>query len=314
MLLLITTNTAQHVSWWIQSIGKEGNVTREQLEKWHLEKERKPSEVITPLTILGLAEIGLGLGGGILGSEKLKVPSFLIGAKGLALAIGGWVNTYNLISEARRKAANEQKQAPPVEDKPPQITEKIIEHHHHYHDLPETDREALLEPEIGSGARLRIHPEEGDGLSGEDVRALIEEPVSEGLATCDQKSIKESLRELQLLEEKFDIERILSIVRKVLKKCPQRQYANISEEAYLEIFEIGKNLDIKVLSKAIEDKDLKRWAMLCLIAKGTEDADRVLIEAIKQQENMKIMISFIGNENVEQLTARITEILKKAAA
>ncbi len=320
MLLLVTPKIGTHISWWLRAVGCEENVTKEGLKQWYVKEKRGILQGSSPLIISGVGLKALAIISGITGinqdSKFLKWGSIILGLGGLSASIRGGAYTYNIISEAKNEIADKQEKTP-TENKPTQITEKIIEHHHHYHDLPEPDREDSIRIETEAHKGLRIHPEETGGLSGEEVRALIEDQhISEGIAISDQKPIKESLKELQLLEEKFDIEKILSIVRKVLNKCSRQQYKNISKEAYEEIIEIGKTLDIRVLSKALEDKDprLKRWAMLCLIAKGTEDAERVLIDAIKQQEYMAIMISFTTNKNVEQLITRITEIFKKAAA
>ena len=278
MILLVTPKIGTQVSWWLKAIGCKKDVTHEQEEEWFIEKERKVTEVANPLLITGLAELVTALGLGFLSDSKdLKFFSFLLGAKGIILNIIGGIHTYDLVSNVRSK--QRQKEVPKIKTK-----------------LETSERSS--------------------GLSGGEIGKIIEGGETVQNLTNDQTPIKESLKELQELEERFDIEKVLSIVKKILNKCPKKEYKDIANEVYDELAEIGKKINVKVLSKALEDNNvrLKRWAMLCLIAKETEDADRVLIDAVKKPENLAIVLSFTTNENLEPLVSRITEIVKKAAA
>lgn len=272
MILSIITDSPKFLSWWLKPISSKVNTD-----------SQEEQGLFNPLVVLGLTELGISIGGGISGNEKLKLPSLLIGAKGLALAIAGWVHIYNSNSEAKRKKTNTEQALQ---------TKRIAK-------VAETPSERVVQ------------------LEGEQIGALIEDKNTAHVpVTNEENAIKKSLEEIKLLEEKFDIEKILSAIRKILNKCQRQQYKNIAEEAYLEIFEIGKKLPVRVLEKALEDKDmkLKRWTMLCLLAKENSEAEEILSKAIKQPENMAIIISFTTNENLEPLVARITQITKKDTA
>lgn len=298
MFLLITTSQVTNVNWWLKAIGCRNDVTRGQLQQWYTEGKKGVVRGSSPIIISGiLSKVG-GLVLGIIGLNKenkiLEWSGILLAALGVGLSASGGVYTYNLISEAKNRVINKQKR--------------------------DEDKILTIEQIIERDKGVRIQREESVDLAGEEIKNLIENegilPEEENQEINDQISIKQALKDLQLLEEKIDTEKILSIVRRILNKCPKKQYKNISHEAYREIFEIGRKLRINVLSKALEDKDvrLRRWSMLCLLVKETKDAEEVLVSATKQPENMAIMISFTVNEKLQELTSKITEIIHKAAA
>ena len=302
MLLLVTTKVGTPINWWFKPIGCEmEKPTREQLLHWHTEKPRKITEGVNPLIITGLVELGAAIGLEFISDSKnIRLLSILLGIKGVILNILGGTHAYDLVSEAKNKKLTDSTNTTKGNIAP-------------IHNSQETNNETSTEGPI----KLKIHS--GKSLSGDQIKGLIENgEIAEDVD--DKTPIKQSLKDLRLLEEKFDTEKILNTIKRILNKCRQKQYKNISKEAYEEVFELGRKVQVKVLAKAFEENDirLKRWAILCLISKENsfeiKEAEQVLVNALKEPENMAIMLSISSNENLQELAPTIAELLKKSAA